>query len=101
MNNRWAEPEGFEQTPSPVRYRIRDEDGAVVEHETSVTYDRGRDRFYHSLGPDDQPFADEIVDLIQAACSHFTEAEGEAAPLEGVPDVQISDEEVTQRIERL
>ena len=101
VENRWAEPEGYEQGPPPVRYRIRDESGEVVERETSVAYDHGRQRYYHALGAKDQHFADEIVTLIQAACAYFHAAESEYEPLEGVPEMRITDDEVAARIERL
>ena len=101
MQNQWAEPEGYAQGPPPVRYRIRDDSGEVVERETSVAYDHGRQRYYHALGAKDQHFADEIVTLIQAACAYFYAAESEYEPLEGVPEMRITDDEVAARIERL
>lgn len=39
MENRWANPEGFETRPASVRYRIRDGSGEVVERVTSVASD--------------------------------------------------------------
>jgi hypothetical protein len=101
MENRWAEPEGYTQGPPPVRYRIRDDSGEVVERETSVAYDHGRQRYYHALGAKDQHFADAIVTLIQAACAYFHAAESEYEPLEGVPEIRITDDDVAARIERL
>lgn len=101
MQNQWAEPEGYQQGPPAVRYRIRDDDDGVVERETSVAYDHGRQRYYHALGAKDQHFADEIVTLIQAACAYFHAADDEYEPLEGVPETRITDDEVAARIERL
>ncbi len=101
MEKQWAEPEGYTDPPPPVRYRIRDHDGAVVERETAVAYDHGRGRSYHSLAPEDQEFADEIVNLIQRACGYFYAPDGEYEPLEGVNEVRITDDQVRERIERL
>ena len=99
--NRWAEPDGYDAEPPRVRYRIRDASGATVERATSVAYDSKRKRYFHSLAAFDQPFADGIVDLIQAACAYFHAPEGEYAPIEGVEQIRISDDEVRARIARL
>lgn len=101
MENRWADPEGVETRPAPIRYRIVDPWGNPVERKTSVNLDVGRNRYYHSLAPEDQHFADTIVDLIQRACAYFYAADDEYEPLQGVPDIRISDEEVLARCERL
>lgn len=99
--NHWADPVGYETAPPRVRYRIRDGSGASVERATSVAYDAKRQRYFHSLAPFDQPFADGIVDLIQAACAYFHAPEDEYAALGGVEQIRISDEEVRTRIARL
>lgn len=99
--NRWAEPEGYEAEPARVRYRIRDASGAVVERATSVAYDSKRKRYFHSLAAFDQPFADGIVDIIQAACAYFHAPEDEYEPIAGVEHIRVTDDEVTARIARL
>jgi hypothetical protein len=99
--NRWADPTGYEAEPPRVRYRIRDASGAVVEHATSVAYDSKRKRYFHSLAAFDQPFADGIVDIIQAACAYFHAAEGEYEPIEGVEEIRLTDDEISERIARL
>lgn len=102
MENRWAEPDGYAESPPRVRYRILDrKSNEVVEHLTVSEYDHGRGRQYLSLAPDDQEFAEEIVALIQRACAYFYEPDEKYEPLEGVPDLIISDDEVRRRIERL
>lgn len=99
--NTWAQPDGYAAPPPPVRYRVRAEDGRVVERQTSVAFDATRSRYYHSLAPQDQPFADSLVALIQRACAYFYASDDEYAPLEGVRDIRVSDREVLERIERL
>jgi hypothetical protein len=99
--NRWADPDGFEVEPPRVRYRIRDSAGEVVERLTSIAWDSGRKRYYHSLAPHDQHFADAIVELIQQACGYFWAGEAEYAPLEGAAEARVSDDEVRARIDRL
>ena len=99
--NRWAEPEGFADDPPRIRYRIRDSAGAIVERVTSVAFDSGRRRYYHSLAPFDQPFADEIVALVQRAAAYFSASGEDYEPLEGVADVRVGDDEVRTRIARL
>lgn len=102
MENLWADPDGYAESPPRVRYRIRDrKSGEVVEHLTVSEYDHGRGRHYLSLAPEDQEFAEEIVTLIQRACSYFYAPDEKYEPLEGVPDLIISDDEVLRRIERL
>ena len=101
MENRWADPAGNEGEPPRVRYRIRDASGAIVDRVTSTAYDSKRQRYYHSLAPFDQPFADEIVELVQRASAYFYAAEDDYQPLEGVADVRVTDDEVRTRIARL
>lgn len=101
MDNRWAGPDGYEQEPPRVRYRIRDASGDVVDHLTSVAYDPKRRRYFHSLAPSDQHFADQLVALIQQACGFFYAPDGEYEALEGVASSAISDAEVRDRIDRL
>lgn len=100
--NRWASPEGFESRPPAVRYRIRDAaTGQVVERRTQDLRDSGRGRYFVSLHSLDQDFAGEIVQLVQRACGYFYLSPDEYRPLEGVPDVVVSDDEVRERIHRL
>ncbi len=99
--NRWAEPAGYDAEPPRVRYRIRDATGSTVERATSVAYDSKRKRYFHSLAAFDQPFADGIVDIIQAACAYFYAPEGEYEPIVGVEEIRVSDDEVSTRIARL
>lgn len=102
MENRWASPEGYEPATAPhVKYRIRDHvSGQVVERLAGQASDnavRGG-RFFLSLSTDDQPFANAITEIIQRACSYFRT---EWTPLDGVPDVIVTDDEVRARIARL
>ena len=101
MQNRWAEPKGFGEYPTPVRYRILGPNGALFERETERAFDAGRQRYYHALDPQDQPFADAITALVQQACTYFYAGDETYAPLEGVTDVVVPDAEVRARIERL
>ena len=101
MQNRWAEPEGFEAHPPPVRYRILGPNGALVDRETEPAFDASRHRHYHALHLQDQPFADAITALVQLACTYFYAGDTTYTPLEGVADVVVPDGEVRARIERL
>ena len=101
MDNRWADPSGYDAEPIRVRYRIRDASGNVVERITSVAYDSKRQRYFHSLAAFDQQFADELVDIIQAASAFFYAPDGEYEPIEGVEGVRLTDDEVRERIARL
>jgi hypothetical protein len=64
-------------------------------------FDYERQRYYHSLHVEDQPFADAIVALVQQACAYFFATDDAYEPLAGVGDVVVSDGEVRARIERL
>jgi len=99
-DNHWAEPDGFASNPPAIRYRIRGPAGGVLERETERAFDSGRQRYFHSLHLEDQPFADAIVDLVQQACAYFHVGDG-YQPLPGVSGVVVSDDEVRARIERL
>ena len=99
--NRWADPQGYEREPPRVRYRVRDHSGQVVERMTSLAYDSGRERYYHSLAPHDQGFADALVELIQQACGYFAAGDEGYEPLAGVSEVRVTDDEVAARIARL
>ena len=101
MQNRWAEPEGFEANPPAVRYRILGPHGALVERETERAFDAGRQRHYHALHAQDQPFADAITALVQQACTYFYAGDETYTPLEGLADVVVPDADVRTRIERL
>ncbi len=101
MDNRWADPTGYDAEPTRVRYHIKDASGTVVEHITSVAYDSKRQRYFHSLAAFDQQFADELVDIIQSACAYFYAPDDEYEPIEGIPDIRVSDDDVRERIARL
>lgn len=102
MENRWATPEGYEELPPLVSYRILDQQsGQVVRRQTSVARDIIRARYYHALSPADQHFADEIVNLVQQACAYFYAADQDYEPLEGVAEIRLTDEQVSARIARL
>ena len=73
----------------------------MVERITSVAYDSKRQRYFHSLAAFDQQFADELVDIIQAASAFFYAPDGEYEPIEGVEGVRLTDDEVRERIARL
>ena len=100
MDNRWASPDGYEKTPTPVRYQIL-EGETVVERTTVSSYDQGRMRYYHCLQSKDQKFADGITALIQQACEYFYVPDGEYEPLEGVDEIVITDDDVYTRIHRI
>ena len=101
MENRWADPAGSDAEPTRVRYQIKDGSGTVVERITSVAYDSKRQRYFHSLAAFDQQFADELVDIIQSACAYFYATDHEYEPIEGIPDIRVSDGDVRERIARL
>ena len=101
VENRWADPAGYDAEPARVRYQIKDASGKVVERITSVAYDSKRQRYYQSLAAFDQQFADELVDLIQAACAYFYAPDDEYEPLAGIAEIRLSDDEVRARIARL
>ena len=71
------------------------------ERMTSLAYDSGRERYYHSLAPHDQGFADALVELIQQACGYFSADDEGYEPLEGVSQARVTDDEVAARIARL
>lgn len=100
MNNEWAEPEGIVEEPTyRVLYKIRESDGKVHTHRTQHRKDVITGTFYMELAGTDQYFADGINKLIQEACQYFYEDDWK--PMEGVPDIVISDEEVRERIRRI
>ena len=101
MDNRWADPSGYEAEPTRVRYSIRDASGNVVERVTSVAYDSKRQRYFHSLAAFDQQFADELVEIIQSASAYFYAADDEYEPIDGIEEIRLSDDEVSERIARL
>jgi len=102
LQNQWAEPEGYETRPPAVRYRIRSTRGKIEEHRTVPTQDPHiGDRWFHALAPQDQLFADRYADLLQQAATYFYAPDELYQPLEGVPDVVISDDEVRDRIRRI
>lgn len=101
MDNQWADPEGFEDKPPRICYRIRSTEDTIVDRFTSFTWDGRYQRYYHCLSPMDQHFADKITALIQRACGYFYCDDADWEPLEGVPDIIISDTEVEKRIKRI
>jgi hypothetical protein len=102
VNNQWADPAGFETRPPAVRYRIRSTRGKIEEHRTVPTQDpHAGDRWFHALAPQDQLFADRYADLLQQAATYFYAPDDIFQPMEGVPEVVVSDEEVRERIHRI
>ena len=110
LDNQWADPAGQDTRGVPVRYVIRRAvrgpdnrltPGEPIERETELSLDSVRNRWYHALAPADQHFADKITVIIQAGCAYFYASTAEYQPLAGVPDVVISDAEVSARIARL
>lgn len=102
VENTWADPAGSEAPPRAVRYLILDrKTDQVVLRETLHARDPVHGTYFRSLRTEDQVFANEVVDLVQRACAYFYEDDGAYEPLEGVPDVVISDAAVTKRIDRL
>jgi len=102
LRNQWAEPEGFETRPPAVRYRIRSTRGKIEEHRTVPTQDPHiGDKWFHALAPQDQLFADRYADLLQQAATYFYAPDQIYQPLQGVPDIVVSDEEVRERIYRI
>lgn len=125
-NNKFTDPAGYPNRPIPVSYRIREAHllsgrpyspqydlcyqtsdqsfppeyylGAQVTRETLPDYDPWNYCWYHALHPDDALFADLKVMLIQRACRWFYDSHWE--PMIGVPELNISDEEVRARIDR-
>ena len=102
MENKWAEPEGYDIAPKPIRYRIKDYlTGQVVERKTELMRDYTVGAMFHSLASRDQFIADRINELIQRACHYFYKPDGEYFPMEGVFEVVISDDAVRERIRRI
>ena len=102
MQNQWADPEGFESRPPAVWYRIRTPRGKIEEHRTVPTQDPHiLNRWFHALAPQDQLFADRYADLLQQAAAFFYAPDDVYRPLDGVPDIAISDEDVRERIRRI
>ncbi len=103
MDNKWAEPEGVENVPTPIRYRIWDRKKEEVVVRTTLFARDIKRKFYYfqSLALEDQVFANEIVELVQQACTYFYASDEAYEPMEGVPDIRITDEEVIERIRRL
>ena len=102
MQNQWADPEGVESRPPAVRYRIRTPRGKIEEHRTVPTQDPHiLNRWFHALAPQDQLFADRYADLLQQAAAFFYAPDDVYRPLDGVPDIAISDEDVRERIRRI
>lgn len=100
MDNKWAEPEGYIDFPAPIYYLIRDHD-KVVKHHTIPQKDYTTGTVFHALHSDDQFIADRVTELIQRACHYFYKPDGEYFPMEGVPEVVISDTAVRERIRRI
>lgn len=114
------DPAGYPYGERPQRYRIRqvvqpgvlgsryqlrgtaDPDyrlGEVVERVTTVSVDPVNHRSYHALQEADQLFADLCTRTVQEACRWFYDDGWE--PMKGVPDIQFTDDQVRESIERL
>ena len=88
--NTYADPEGYDEKPAPIRYRIREVHfpdgypadrymlmwnpatpeyylGAVVERETAVQKDAWNHQWFHAYDDRDQLYCDLITGLIQRA----------------------------------
>lgn len=100
MENAWADPAGFESRPNPVKYRIRYGDN-VVERFTQQAIDPITKRWHHSLNANDHAMSLEIRSFIQQACSYYYADAENYTPLQSLPWIEISDEEVRARIDRL
>src|SRR5438093_12824026 len=100
MNNEWNLPEGYAERPAPVRYRIKSASG-VVERFTGQALDPITRRWHHALSPEDHDLSLQIRGLIQQACGYFYASEEDYQPLDGVPDLVISDDDVKERIRRM
>ena len=119
--NIWAEPEGYVNTvdTSPVMYQIKVpemstatvKDGKLVvelsvmaaRHKTSIMWNSGPNHksYFHELAVEDQWFANAITDLVQQACSYFYLPDEQYIPMEGVPEIVVSDEAIAERIRRI
>lgn len=114
------DPAGYPYGERPQRYRIRqvlhpavlgsryqlrgtaDPEyrlGDVVERVTTVSVDPVNHRSYHALQEADQLYADLCTRVVQEACRWFYDPEAQA--LKGVPDIQLTDDQVRESIERL
>ena len=102
VDNIWADPEGSEAPPRAVRYLILDrKTKLIVLRETLYARDPVYGTYFRSLRSEDQQFANAIVDLVQTVCAYFYEDDETYTPMEGVPEVVISDAAITERIDRL
>lgn len=103
VKNTWADPAGYEEAPTRIRYQIRDyASGKVEERETEIMRDSVVGRWFHSLHFSDQHFGNAIAHLTQMACAYFYEADdSKYEPLKGMADIRISDAEIRARIDRM
>ena len=122
--NIYAEPEGYDEKPAPVIYRIREVHfpdgypanrymlmtnpiipeywlGEMVERQTEPKRDPWNGQWYHGMDERDQLYGDLISGLIQQACAYFYEPDDSYKPMVGVPGSQLTDEEVEARIHRI
>lgn len=99
VENRWAEPDGFPEKPTPVVYRIRDDNGDVITRKTLQLRDTVTNTWYHSLHSADQKFADQLVHLVQLACEWFTTLT--PAEFDGWPEANLGDAAIRTRIHRI
>ena len=122
--NVYAEPEGYDEKPAPVLYRIREvffpdgrpparyqlRDnpivpeywlGGMVERETEIKRDQWNGQWYHGMDARDLLYCDLITGLIQGACAYFYEPDDTYQPMAGVPGSQLTVEEIEARILRI
>jgi hypothetical protein len=104
LSNSWSKPEGWPPNTPPkvVLYWIMNRFTGVREvHKTERAFDSFTESWHLSLAAQDQRYADESTALIQQACGYFYLDDAHYTPLEGVPDIVVSDDEVTERVRRL
>jgi hypothetical protein len=88
--------------PWNTQYAIR-EGGTRAEVIRTMEWwwDAKRQTHYEQLPPVDQGFADALADLAQRVCSYFYASDADYIPLEGCPEIEISDDAVRERIQRV
>ncbi len=91
--------------PAPkwsTEYAIRDrETGEVMTRTMEWWWDVKRQTSYQQLVQADQAFADALAGLAQQVCSYFYAPDAVYVPMEGCPEIEISDEEIRERIARV
>lgn len=98
----WAHPYGVPLTSHPRRYRVRDRrTNEVVVRHTNLAWDPYTLSLHHELAETEQHLGDAAAHLVQLACAYFYAEDADYEPLEGVPSIAVSDDEVRARIWRL